>query len=120
MPLLEARCPYCGGNGCDACGGCGQIRVTRCPHAEGDETDWSDVARAIDAMTLIEARFLPAAGGWDDQTAAFVECVRLCSGFFAECKRERAEEEAKKATRETRGALSKRGGAPRLPVRGAK
>lgn len=93
-------CGRCGGAGaglvdgrkveCGRCRGEGSIKLTRCPSFY--EEAWQE--EFFEAYSFLESGILPDAGGFQDQTADFVQVVRAIRDQKAECDRQ--EEEGRK------------------------
>ena len=75
IPVGEIVCVRCGGNNdnCTLCKGSGTEKINRCPV----KTFTSDTARFFNYYNFYRQGFLPSSGGILDQTAQFVEAVRI-------------------------------------------
>ncbi len=99
-PQFEVACVVCDGkdSSCQDCGGSGRVAYHRCPFHYVQPIHW-DLCRAAD---LLEDGVLPAAGGWADQAATFVDGLMLVRRWRAEY-RKKAEERAAEKARRRRG-----------------
>lgn len=50
--------------------------LRRCPRALQDQ----DAARVVAGLAMLQAGVFPAAGGWQDQAAAFCDAVQFVAG----------------------------------------
>lgn len=91
--LFEFDCVRCAGTDpkCGRCGGGGVERATRCPNAVVTQISW----QVLEYLTLAELGILPVAGGWEDQSATFLQAFRFASSERAKIER-RLEEAARK------------------------
>lgn len=99
-PQFEVDCPFCEGldPACADCGGKGALVFHRCPFALIGP-DHLAICRAAD---LLAHGLLPAAGGWAEQSAPFVDALLLVRRQQAEYQRkahERAREKARRVRR---------------------
>ena len=70
---IEIECPACDGNGCDECN-LGAIKIMGCPN-----TFCREVTQAVNLADLFEKGMPPISGGALDQSAWFIESVRVLS-----------------------------------------
>lgn len=84
-PQFAIECYVCSGldPSCSECSGHGQIEFHRCPN-----TFVRDEHREIvRSASFLEAGVLPAAGGWADQAATWIDAVCLVSAEVAKYRR---------------------------------
>lgn len=84
--MLRITCPKChnAAPDCERCHGAGFDLVYRCPTSHASD----DVAEALAAYHMLEAGILPCAGGWLDQSEAFVRAVEVINAERAVIERE--------------------------------
>lgn len=73
MQPLELGCPACNGDGCEVCGGIGWFKVESCPRHHVA----ADIAEGLRLLDFAKQGVLPVAGGYYDQTPAFLELMTL-------------------------------------------
>lgn len=73
--LYRGTCPAClgGDPDCDECEGYGEAFAHRCPTSQVDRA----TRTFLDAYSWLERGVLPVAGALGDQSASFVEAVKL-------------------------------------------
>lgn len=94
---FEVACPFCEGldPACADCGGRGRLEFHRCPFSLIGPEHLA-VCRAAD---LLAHGLLPAAGGWAEQAAPFVDALLIVRRLQAEYQR-KAQEDAQRRARE--------------------
>jgi len=99
-PCFWMECIWCQGHDddCPRCGGEGRIPHHRCPNSQVKPEHLAMVS----AVALVEQGVLPASGGWDDQSAAFVEAHPIVASEISKA-REAAMDRAQRKARQKRG-----------------
>lgn len=86
---LDAKCPECKGTG--------TVEYHRCPHTYVDPQHWSIVR----AVGMADRGLMPAAGGWADQSATFVDALNLVRAEQRKYERAASKRAADAARRRT-------------------